>query len=207
MYKDNGDPQEIRPTPSVELLAGQIQQFLELMNLDCTSPHLKGTPTRIAKMYIQEIFKGLYVSPPKMTLFPVSEAPNKKGMLVETNIEFFSTCAHHFVPFFGYMHIGYIPDKHLVGLSKLARTVEYFARRPQVQEELTEQIADFLVETIKPLALGVTSEAEHLCMSMRGVQKPRHNTVYTALRGGMLDNEKTRSEFLKYIELAKLQPK
>lgn len=176
--------------------------FLRSLCLDYKSEHLEGTPGRIARMYVNEIFSGLYEDPPKLTVF---KNKDRTGMLIETNIEFFSTCAHHFVPFFGKFHIGYIPDKMLVGLSKFARVVEHFARRPQVQEELTEQIADFLQKELKPLALGVVSEAEHLCMSMRGVKKPRHNTAYSALRGGMKTNQMTRAEFYKIIEIAKIQ--
>jgi GTP cyclohydrolase I len=162
-------------------IAEKMRDIMMILGLDVYSPDLVDTPKRIARMYIDEIFGGINAPELALTVFPNTEKYNE--LIVEKGIEFYSTCAHHFVPFFGSVCIGYLPDKVYVGLSKLARVVEHFSRRPQVQERLTMQIADYLFKTLEPKALMVIIKAEHLCMSMRGVKKPRHLTITSAIRG------------------------
>ena len=164
-----------------------IKEILKLIGENPEREGLLETPKRVAKMY-EEIFSGLKKeNEPKITIFKNTEKYDE--MICETNIEFYSVCEHHLVPFFGRIHIGYIPDKYYVGLSKLARIADYYARRPQVQERLTCQIADWVKNKLKPLGVIVVIEAEHLCMSMRGIKKPRHKTITSAIRGNIDKNE------------------
>jgi GTP cyclohydrolase I len=124
---------------------------------------------------------------------------NAKGMVIVRDIEFYSMCEHHLLPFFGVAHIGYIPDKKLLGLSKLPRIVDVFARRLQLQERLTQQIADTLFEILEPKGLGVVMEARHMCMQMRGVEKSQSLTTTSAVLGEMHEDPETREEFLRMI--------
>ena len=120
-------------------------------------------------------------------------------LVVVTNIEFYSLCEHHLLPFFGQAHVGYVPDGRIIGLSKLPRIVDVFARRLQVQERLTEQVADCLMRALEPLGIAVLVEASHLCMMMRGVQKQNSRTVTSSMRGVLLDDQRTREEFLRLV--------
>ncbi|MDD3966547.1 MAG: GTP cyclohydrolase I FolE [Candidatus Neomarinimicrobiota bacterium] len=124
---------------------------------------------------------------------------NAHGMVIVRDIEFYSMCEHHLLPFFGVAHIGYIPDKKLLGISKIPRIVDMFARRLQLQERLTQQIADILFETLKPIGVGVVMEARHMCMQMRGVQKSQSVTTTSAVLGEFHDDAETREEFLRMI--------
>lgn len=158
---------------------------------------LVGTPSRIADMY-EEIFAG-------MTLDPVSELTigfeeGHHEMVVLKDIPFYSMCEHHFLPFYGVVHVGYIPNGRVVGISKIARVVEIYAKRPQLQERLTTQIAETLSSSLEPQGVAVVIRAEHLCMTMRGVKKPGTNIMTSAMRGRFKESEVTRAEFLSLIQ-------
>ncbi|CAB4891212.1 MAG: GTP cyclohydrolase I FolE [Actinobacteria bacterium] len=159
---------------------------------------LKDTPARVARSY-QEIFAGLHMTAEEVltTTFDLGH----EEMIIVRDIEMYSTCEHHLVPFHGRAHIGYIPGPHgrITGLSKLARLVDLYARRPQVQERLTSQIADSLVRILEPRGAIVIIEAEHLCMSMRGIRKPGSTTLTSAVRGSLLDPA-TRAEAMALIQ-------
>ena len=174
--------------------------FKEIMlglNLDLNDPSLKDTPRRVAEMY-NEIFAGLNMDPEKLIKKFKTEEYNE--IILIKDIPLYSMCEHHFIPFIGKAHVGYIPKSGTyTGLSKIVRIVEIFAKRPQVQERLTQQIADTLAKNLDPKGVIVVIEAEHLCMSMRGVKKPGTTTVTSALRGLFQKNEKTRTEALKLI--------
>lgn len=168
-----------------------VQLLLEGMGEDVNRPGLKETPERIARMYT-EIFGGMdedagvHLS----KVFPVDH----NEMVLEKDIVFYSTCEHHMLPFFGKVHIAYIPDGKVVGLSKLARTVEVFARRLQIQEQMTGQIADAIMDYLTPQGVMVMVEAEHMCMTMRGIRKPGSKTMTIACRGVFEEEERYRNQ-------------
>lgn len=157
------------------------------------------TPKRIARMY-GEIFGGMeedaaeHLS--KQFTAEETEAGSGGEMVLEKDIVFYSMCEHHLLPFYGKAHVAYIPDGHVVGLSKLARCVEVFARRPQIQERLTAQIADAMMKELHPKGVMVLLEAEHMCMTMRGVKKPGSKTITTAVRGEFAENQQLQTQFL-----------
>ena len=155
------------------------------------------TPKRIARMY-EEIFSGLTEDPKQHLKVNFQEEQHEELVLVK-DIPFYSTCEHHLVPFFGKAHIAYIPNGHIVGLSKLPRVVDAFARRLQVQERLTNEIRDCIQDTLNPAGVAVVIECKHLCMAMRGVQKQNSVTTTSAFTGEFLTNDKTRSEFLQLV--------
>jgi GTP cyclohydrolase I len=159
---------------------------------------LRDTPARVARAYA-ETFAGLHIDP-KSVLTTVFEEDHEEFVLVK-DIELFSTCEHHLVPFHGVAHVGYIPcaSGRITGLSKLARLVDLYARRPQVQERLTSQVADALVATLDPRGVIVVVECEHLCMSMRGVRKPGARTVTSAVRGWFNESAAARAEAMSLI--------
>lgn len=160
---------------------------------------LYDTPKRVEKMY-DEIFAG-YIMDPEDILGRTFEDPTSDQMVIVKDIEFFSHCEHHMVPFFGKVHIGYVPIDRVVGISKLARLVECFSRRLQIQERMTAQIADAIEEALNPLGVMVVVEAQHLCMSMRGIQRPDARTITSVQRGCFCEASKTgsKSEFLALI--------
>ncbi len=170
--------------------------LLEAVGEDVNREGLKATPDRIARMY-EEIFGGMDEDA-KVHLTKTFHADNNE-MIVEKDIVFYSMCEHHLLPFYGKAHIAYIPDGEVVGLSKLARTVEVYARRPQIQEQMTAQIADAIMEHLKPKGVMVVLEAEHMCMTMRGVKKPGSQTVTMVSRGVFEEEEGLRSTFLQVI--------
>jgi GTP cyclohydrolase IA len=159
---------------------------------------LRDTPARVARA-LREQFSGLSMEPADV-LTTVFDADHEEMVLVR-DIELYSTCEHHLVPFFGVAHVGYIPNEkgQITGLSKLARLVDLYARRPQVQERMTSQIADALMTNLEPRGVIVIIEAEHLCMSMRGVRKPGAKTVTSAVRGSFLSSESTRAEAMSLL--------
>lgn len=163
-----------------EKIEAGVRLLLEGIGEDVTREGLLETPERIARMY-EEIFGGMEMdaSEPLTKRFHVTN----NEMVLEKDITFYSTCEHHLLPFYGKAHVAYIPDGEVVGLSKLARTVEIFARRPQVQEQMTTQIADALMRYLKPRGVMVMLEAEHMCMTMRGIKKPGSQTVTYVTRG------------------------
>jgi GTP cyclohydrolase I len=176
-----------------------FRAIMETLGLDLTDDSLKGTPKRVAKMYVQEIFSGLDpANKPKVALFENKYQYNQ--MLVEKDITFYSNCEHHFVPIFGKAHVAYISNGKVIGLSKLNRIVQYFAKRPQVQERLTMQIARELQRILQTDDVAVVIDAKHLCVSSRGVQDNNSATV-TSFYGGKFEKETTRQELFKYIEM------
>jgi GTP cyclohydrolase I len=183
--------------PRIEKLARHVREMIKILGLDPEKdPNLVDTDHRVAKMYL-EIFSGLDVgNRPKLTTFPNDE--KYSAMVMEKDIPFYSMCAHHFVPFYGHGHIAYIPNERIVGLSKLPRLLEFYARRPQLQERLTEQVASTLEEELKPQGVMVVIEARHLCVEMRGVKKPGALTVTSAIRG-IFASKAVREEFLDLL--------
>lgn len=176
-----------------EAIAKNVRENLQIMGENPDREGLEETPMRVAKLY-EEVFAGYHMNPADI-LSKTFKAEEHKEMVIVKDIEFYSHCEHHMVPFFGKIHIGYIPDGTVVGISKLARLAECFARRLQIQERLTSQIADAIVEYLSPLGVAVVVEAEHLCMAMRGVKKPGARTVTSAMRGAFMENATTRNEF------------
>jgi GTP cyclohydrolase I len=189
----------LNDTEKIALIEDKFRDIMNILGLDLTDDSLRGTPYRVAKMYVQEIFSGL--SPenkPDIKLF--ENKYQYKEMLVEKNITFFSNCEHHFVPIMGKAHIAYISNGKVIGLSKLNRIVQYFAKRPQVQERLTIQIANELKNVLGTEDVAVLIDATHLCVSSRGVQDINSSTV-TASYGGAFQTESKQAEFLKYVQL------
>jgi len=174
-------------------------EIMDVMGLDLTDDSLKGTPKRVAKMYIEEIFSGLNpVNKPKVALFDNKYQYNQ--MLVEKNITFYSNCEHHFVPIIGKAHVAYISSGKVIGLSKLNRIVQYYAKRPQVQERLTNQIAEELKEILQTEDVAVIIDAKHLCVSSRGIKDETSSTV-TSYFGGKFNTQEKIVELqntLKY---------
>lgn len=176
-----------------------FKEIMKTMGLDLNDDSLKGTPHRVAKMYIQEIFSGLNPeNKPKIALFENKYKYNQ--MLVEKDISFYSNCEHHFVPIYGKAHVAYISSGKVIGLSKLNRIVNYYAKRPQVQERLTIQIAREMQEALETKDVAIIIDAKHLCVSSRGIKDNSSATVTSFYDGAFL-NEHTRNEFLKYIDL------
>jgi GTP cyclohydrolase I len=176
-----------------------ITDILEAIGEDPNREGLKDTPTRVAEMYA-ELFMGL-VKDPKDDLDVGFELGHRE-MVVLKDIPFYSMCEHHFLPFYGVAHVGYLPniDGRIVGISKLARVVETIARRPQVQERMTTEIADAVADGIKADGVAVVIQAEHLCMIMRGIKKPGSNVITSALRGAFRRRPASRAEFFSLIQ-------
>jgi GTP cyclohydrolase I len=158
---------------------------------------LEDTPRRIADMYA-DIFSGLDMDPKDALVVGFDEGHHE--MVILKDIPFYSMCEHHFLPFFGLAHVGYIPKGRIAGASKVARAVDILAKRPQLQERLTTQIAEAMVEALKPNGVAVVIEAEHMCMTMRGVKKPRSKIVTSAMRGLFRENPATRAEFMSLLQ-------
>lgn len=172
-------------------------KIMETLGLDLEDDSLHDTPKRVAKMYVEEIFSGLNPeNKPQISLF--ENKYGYKGMLVEKDITLYSNCEHHFVPIIGKVHVAYIPDKHVIGLSKINRIVQYYAQRPQVQERLTLQIADALKEIFQHNDVAVIIEADHLCVASRGIKDCNSKTI-TACYLGKFQHENTQQEFLSHI--------
>jgi GTP cyclohydrolase I len=181
-----------------ERIAAAVREILDAVGEDADRDGLHDTPERVARMYA-EIFSGIGKDP-STVLTTMFDAGHDEMVLVK-DIDLASTCEHHLVPWIGVAHVGYIPNEsgQITGLSKIARVVDLFARRPQVQERLTTQVADALEEALKPRGVIVVVEAEHLCMSLRGVRKPGAKTVTSAVRGLFRDSVSTRGEALSLI--------
>jgi GTP cyclohydrolase IA len=179
----------------VDLCAAEraAHDLLAALGADLESDHLRETPRRVARAYAEL----LSPRPFNATTFPNDEGYDE--LVIVGEIPFQSLCAHHLLPFKGKAHVAYLPGERLVGLSKLARVVELYSRRLQLQERLTTQVADWLDEHLQPRGAGVVLEAEHLCMSLRGVQTAGSNTVTSALRGALKEDARTRQEFLSLI--------
>jgi len=176
-----------------------FRAIMEIIGMDLRDDSLRGTPLRVAKMYVKELFQGLNpANMPSMTLF--ENKFNYNEMLVEKNINFYTNCEHHFVPFFGKAHVAYISSGKVIGLSKLNRLVEYFSKRPQVQERLTMQVGKALQTVLQTQDVAIVMDAKHLCVASRGVKDDSSNTI-TSFFGGKFQEEATKMEFLKYIEM------
>jgi GTP cyclohydrolase IA len=178
-------------------IAFHFKEIMQILGLDLSDDSLKETPNRVAKMYVKEIFSGLNpTNMPAITLFE-----NKYGykeMLIEKNITFYSNCEHHFVPFSGKAHLAYIANGKVIGLSKLNRIVQHFAKRPQVQERLTTQIAKSLENILGTKDVAIVMEAKHFCVASRGIKDDTATTV-TSYFGGKFQNESTKNEFLRNV--------
>ncbi len=192
------DAFDISDEQKIAAITPHFKAIMEILGLDLRDDSLKGTPLRVAKMYVKELFQGLNpANMPSMTLFENKFQYNE--MLVEKNINFYTNCEHHFVPFFGKAHVAYISSGKVIGLSKLNRLVEYYAKRPQVQERLTMQVGKALQTVLQTQDVAVMMDAKHLCVSSRGVKDDSSSTI-TTFFGGKFQDEKRKMEFLKYID-------
>jgi len=182
----------------IELIEKNFKEIMHVLGLDLNDESLKDTPKRVAKMYVKEIFRGLNPeNKPQPTIFENKFRFNE--MLVERNITIYSYCEHHFVPIIGKAHIAYFPKNHVIGLSKLNRIAQYYAKSPQVQERLTIQIASELKEILQTDDIAVIIDADHLCVASRGVNDTNSSTV-TSNYGGKFMNDDIRKEFLSHIK-------
>lgn len=181
----------------IELIAKHFKEIMHVLGLDLEDESLKGSPIRVAKMFVNEQFKGLDPkNRPEPTLFENNY--QYAEMLLEKNIQFYSTCEHHFVPIYGHAHVAYISSGKVIGLSKINRIVDYFAKRPQVQERLTVQIAEELKQVLDTQDVAVIIDAKHMCVASRGVKDTASSTVTSSFHGKFMDSD-SRSELLKYI--------
>ncbi|MFN8431117.1 MAG: GTP cyclohydrolase I FolE [Spirosomataceae bacterium] len=193
------DAFEMSDEEKIAVIAEHFREIMHTLGLDLNDESLNGTPLRVAKMYVQELFSGLKPeNAPSITLF---ENNYKYGeILVERDISFYSNCEHHFVPIVGKVHVGYIASKNVIGLSKLHRIVNYYARRPQVQERMTMQIGEALKKALKTNDVAVVVDADHFCVSSRGIADQSSSTV-TSFFDGAFGNVLKREEFLSLIKL------
>ena len=181
----------------ISIISRHFKSIMETLGLDLQDDSLKGTPKRVAKMFVNELFYGLDPkNKPAITLF--ENAYKYRGMVVEKNINLHSYCEHHFVPIIGKAHVAYIPGDKVVGLSKLNRIVQYYAKRPQVQERLTNQIAEELKMMLGTNDVAVVIDSAHMCISMRGVQD-QESTTFTSYFSGRFQESGLKNEFLGYI--------
>lgn len=196
------DAFEIDDDLKVELIEKHFREIMHIMGLDLTDDSLKGTPHRVAKMYVKEVFSGLNPkNKPVAKLFENKYKYNQ--MLVEKDITFHSHCEHHFVPIYGKAHVAYISNGDVIGLSKINRIVQYYSKRPQVQERLTMQIGNELKEALGTEDVAVIMDAYHMCVSSRGVNDTNSSTVTSFFSGKFERDEQSRNEFLKFISLKK----
>lgn len=188
---------ELTDEEKIAKIEFHFAHIMRTLGLDLTDDSLKGTPKRVAKMFVKEQFSGLNEKNfPKISLFK-----NKYGykkMLIEKDITLYSNCEHHFVPIIGKVHVAYIPDTQVIGLSKINRIVQYYAKRPQVQERLTVQIAEALKEILQIKDVAVVIEADHLCVASRGIKDTKSKTITTSY-SGQFENPNVKQEFLAHI--------
>lgn len=193
------DAFELSDIEKIALIKEDVQHIMHTLGLDLTDDSLKGTPTRVAKMFVQEIFSGLHPERrPKASTF--ENKYKYREMLVEKNINVYSTCEHHLLPIVGKAHIAYISNGTVVGLSKMNRIVDYYAKRPQVQERLTMQIVKEMQHVLQTEDVACVIDAKHLCVNSRGIRDIDSSTV-TSEFGGAFKNPETRGEFLDYIKM------
>ncbi len=181
-------------------LEEKFKEVLEILRISLNDPNSTQTPARMARMYVNELLTGRFDPPPKLTVFPNRKKVDE--LIISKGIEVMSLCSHHWEPISGECAIGYIPGDYVIGLSKLSRITHWFARRGQIQEELGEQIADYLENLLKPKALGVVIKARHYCMIARGVKGSESKSlmVTSVMRGWLRDEFNLRNEFLKLID-------
>jgi len=191
------DAFDLSDDEKIERIQDHFKSIMDILGLDLTDDSLKGTPYRVAKMYVKEIFSGINpANKPKVALFDNKYQYNE--MLIEKNILLQSTCEHHFLPIYGKAHVAYIANGKVIGLSKINRLVQHFAKRPQVQERLTMQILHDLQEVLETEDVAVYIDAKHMCVSTRGIKDISSSTV-TSAYGGKFENEATKKEFLRAI--------
>lgn len=196
MNEKNIDHAELEKLVDIPAIKDAVRTILKAVGEDPDRPGLKETPRRVAHMYM-EMFAGLHYDPQRHLDVVFPETYDE--MVLVKDIPFTSMCEHHLLPFSGVAHVAYIPDGKVTGLSKLARVVEEVARRPQVQERMTQQIAELIENYLNTTGVAVVISAEHSCMSIRGIKKPGSRTVTSALRGIFKDNQSTRAEFMSLI--------
>ena len=184
----------------IEELELKFHEIFDILKISRQDPNSTRTPHRIAKMLVNELLVGRFSEPPKSTVFPNRKKVDE--LIISKGITVMSVCSHHWQPITGSCSIGYIPDKNVIGLSKLSRIVDWFSRRGQIQEELGEQIADYIESLIKPKAIGVVIKAKHYCMIARGVKSSEADSmmVTSVMRGYLRKDDKLRNEFLKLID-------
>lgn len=193
------DAFDLNDADKIAIIEGHFREIMLTLGLDLKDDSLKGTPHRVAKMYVKEIFSGLNpANMPKIALFDNKYRYNE--MLVEKNITFYSNCEHHFVPIIGKAHVAYISNGKVIGLSKINRIVQYFAKRPQVQERLTVQIGNYLKKVLETEDIAVVIDAAHMCVSSRGIQDQSSSTV-TSFFGGVFKSDAKRQEFFRQVEM------
>lgn len=196
-----GDAFELTDNEKIDKIEYYFAEIMHTLGLNLYDDSLSGTPKRVARMFVKETFSGLNPNnKPEISLFE-----NKYGykkMLVEKNITLYSNCEHHFVPIIGKVHIAYIPDKQVIGLSKINRLVQYYAKRPQVQERLTNQISEALKEVLQHNDVAVLIEADHLCVASRGINDTNSQTL-TGSYSGQFESDSIRQEFLSHIQTSK----
>lgn len=191
------DAFEVDDDTKIAQISEHFEKIMEILGLDLTDDSLKDTPHRVAKMYVKEIYSGLNPkNKPAITLFDNKYKYDE--MLVEKDITFYSNCEHHFIPFYGRVHVGYFANEEVVGLSKINRIVQYFSKRPQVQERLTHQIANALRKNLKTEDVAVVIDATHMCVASRGVGDT-NSTTGTAYFSGKFDKQSIRKEFLNFV--------
>jgi GTP cyclohydrolase I len=189
---------ELTDNEKVNKIEYHFAQIMHTLGLNLYDDSLSGTPKRVAKMYINELFSGLNPNnKPEISLF--ENKYHYKKMLIEKDITLYSNCEHHFVPIVGKVHVAYMPDKQVIGLSKINRLVQYYAKRPQVQERLTVQISEALKEVLQHNDVAVVIEADHLCVASRGIKDIASKTV-TVSYSGQFENEAIKQEFLSHIQ-------
>ena len=185
----------------IEMIEQHFGEIMKILGLDMTDDSLRDTPHRVAKMYVQEVFSGLNPeNKPAITLFENKYRYNE--MLVEKNITLFSYCEHHFVPIVGKVHVAYYSTGKVIGLSKINRLVQYYAKRPQVQERLTNDIALAMKEAVQSEDVAVFIDAEHMCLASRGVEDTNSNTITASYSGKFLE-QNTKLEFLSFLQVGK----
>ena len=187
------------PTAGIDQqrIADAVREIIDAIGEDPTREGLARTPERVAQMYA-DLFSGLFEDP--LAVLATGFGELHKEMVVLKNIPFYSLCEHHFLPFHGQAHVGYVPEGRIVGVSKIARAIDILAHRPQMQERLTSQIADTLMQGLSPDGAAVVIEAEHLCLTMRGAQKPGTVMITSAIRGGFRRRGVTRAEFMALVQ-------
>ena len=209
---ENGDGQELydandnriitleERTEMLEKLEHKFVEVMDILRISRNDPNCERTPRRLSKMFINELLAGRYAPPPKSTIFPNRKKVDE--LIISKGIEVMSVCSHHWQPISGTCAIGYIPGNYVIGISKLSRIVDWFARRGQIQEELGEQIADYIEELMHPKALGVVIKARHYCMIARGVRGSEEKSfmVTSVMRGYLANDLNLRNEFLKLLD-------
>lgn len=182
----------------IRTLERKFAEVLDVLRIDRNDPNSTDTPFRLARMWVNELFEGRFSPPPRITVFPNRKQVDE--LVISSGIKVMSVCSHHWQPISGTCAIGYVPRDKVIGLSKFTRIVEWFSRRGQIQEELGEQIADYLVQLLDPLALGVVISSQHYCMIARGVEAHDSSLMTTSvMRGDLATNPTLRAEFLKLI--------